>query len=187
MEVPQQILDEVGALYERTLYVQALRRAEELAPLREWQGAAVRVLAGRVAAMLGAVRLAFGLHFAAYREHPSDPTALLWFGYHLSHRAGPLQLWEHLAKHDDLVSATELAPEWRALHTDLYGEGRDFQSAEYHMDAALELRSEHAWLHACRAELLQRQDRYEEALEAGRAALPCKRSARPPSAARRNN
>src|SRR5262245_30480336 len=51
--VPSDLLEDVRALYDRGLYLQAYRAAQPLGPLREWPGTGGLVLAGRLANNLG--------------------------------------------------------------------------------------------------------------------------------------
>ena len=65
--VPLDVVDSVRAIYERGQAVEALRAAEQFAPLREWAGVEGAVLAARIATCVGAPRLASRLAARARR------------------------------------------------------------------------------------------------------------------------
>src|SRR5688500_11222963 len=56
-------LQEILELYENGQTLKAWAVARECGPLKDWQGTAARVLAGRLAGQLGAQRLARALHW----------------------------------------------------------------------------------------------------------------------------
>jgi len=105
MEIEPEHLDAVHSLYQRGLYLQAYKLAEAHAPLKSWSGTRARILAGRLAANLGAGRLGQVLHFLAYRDDPSDPEAIFFWAWSVLDRRGVLTAWEMQESHGDLAEA----------------------------------------------------------------------------------
>src|SRR5262245_17211552 len=80
-------------IYEQGQTIEALRRAEDWAPLSTWQGVPQCVLAARLASNTGAPRLATRLAVRARRTDPQHPAALAQYGYEVLNGRGPLALW----------------------------------------------------------------------------------------------
>jgi tetratricopeptide (TPR) repeat protein len=166
------VLDRMRDLYARGLCLQAYRAAEPLGPFRLWSGADARVLAGRVAAHLGAPRLCHWLHLRARRAEPDHPEAAYYFGRAVLESRGPLAAWRFLRRQGELAGAPDaLRAEWLALHGCVLGRLRDFDAAEAWLDRAQALAPDEPWPWIERAALLELEDRYEESLSASRRVL----------------
>src|SRR5262249_54857165 len=83
MEIASADLAPIRELYGKSLYLQALRQAEQFGPLRQWSNAPARLLGGRLAIQLGAPRLGRWLHLRAYRDTPTHLEAIY---YHARYR-----------------------------------------------------------------------------------------------------
>ncbi len=156
-------MQEVQALYDAGLYLQALARADSVAPLAEWRGAEQRVLAGRLALRLGGQRLGETHHLRAMREPDSGDCALYYAAAARLRRHGPWATWRMLAcprRGDDPQALADLL----ALEARIAGTLRDFELAERRLQEAEALRPDHPWLRIERANVLELQDRYDEAL-----------------------
>jgi len=179
MDLAAADLAPVQLLYDRGLFVQALRRADELAlpPLRQWRGAAGRVLAARLASRLGARRLADALFDRARREHPSDAGALVYHLHAVLHRRGPFAAWERLRTWrtarpgPGLATDAEAEGDVACLRAVLLAWFRDFDAAHAELAAADRLTPGRDWVHVQHAVVLEQQDRCEAALEQARQAL----------------
>lgn len=162
----------VLAAYERGQTVDALRHAESFAPLKEWSGINECVLAARIAANVGAPRLASRLSARAWRTDKSHPAAQLQFGFELMEKRGSLALWLALRQWPTHPAATsEQQADLLALRACAAGGLRDFAAAEHLLDRAESLESHKPWIRLQRSHLLESQDRVEEALEAATAAV----------------
>jgi cellulose synthase operon protein C len=75
VEVDREDLDRVRRFYDAGDCLGAYEVARAIGPLECWRGAGARVMAGRLAAHLGALRLAEALHLRAWRDDPADPEA----------------------------------------------------------------------------------------------------------------
>ncbi len=170
----------VRDLCERALYLQAHAAALRLGPLAAWRGTEARVLAGRLAAQLGAPRLS-GWHFVrAFREQPDDPDAALFFLRRVLNNRGPLAAWTRLQKHRPTQEiADELRARWLNLEADVLGQLRDFDAAEACLSRAERLAPQNPSVMLERADLLSRQDRHAEALDVCRQVLALKPWYRP--------
>jgi tetratricopeptide (TPR) repeat protein len=166
-----QQLDEILDLYHRGQMLRAWDVARTLGPLKEWRGAA-RVMAGRLAMNLGAPTLGRALHRLAHREEPGDPTALYYCALAIFERRGPLPTWELLCAHGELPDApAKTRADWFALHASVLSFFRDFETAERWLARADELAPDRPWLLVERASLMEREDRYADALAAAQRAL----------------
>src|SRR5215217_9401463 len=140
MTVASSQLDEILDLYHRGLMLRAWELARSLGPLKEWRGAASRVMAGRLAMNLGAPKLGRALHRLAHREEPDDPNSLYYCGLAIFERRGPLPTWELLCRHGELPDAPpKTRADWFALHATVLSFFRDFETAERWLARADEL------------------------------------------------
>jgi tetratricopeptide (TPR) repeat protein len=168
---PEEI-DRVLALYDDGLYLSAYERALRSGPLESWGGTSARVLAGRLAAQLGAPRLAMALHARAWRRDPQDAEANYYRARELLGLRGPLPAWRFLKRVGPLEEAPDaIRADWLAAHALVLGTLRDFDAAEAHLARADEVRPEWPWVAVERAHLYELQDRFEDALAAARFAL----------------
>lgn len=165
-------LDGMRARYARGLCLQAYRLGASEGPIHRWTGAAARVMAGRIAANLGARRLCCWMHLRAYREDPADPEAAYYFGRTLLERRGPLAAWRFLRARGELGGAPDpVRADWLAFHACVLGLLRDFDAAEGWLARAEALAPQRPWPWIERCSLLELEDRYEESLAAARRAL----------------
>lgn len=172
MDAPCDTLTRVADLYREGRYVDALGAGECLGPLQAWPGAHGRVMAGRLATMLGAPRWGRVLHGLAWRRWPADPEAAYFCAMGLLARRGPWPAWQFLERYGDLPEARDPhRADWFALRAQVLGMLRDFESAEEWLDRAERLAPERPWIWVERAALLDAEDRREEALDAARRAL----------------
>lgn len=156
----------VMEVYERGLTVDALRRAESIAPLRSWRGASGCALAARIAANAGAPGLATWLAVRARRRHPNSAEALAQYSYELLSRRGPLALWSALQSwQPQSADADEHVAEILAVKGRAAATLRDFASSAALIDRAESIDPNRPWIRLQRATLLQYQDRIEAALE----------------------
>ncbi|WP_428938547.1 tetratricopeptide repeat protein [Fontivita pretiosa] len=182
-DYPQQAgrIEQVRELYERSLCVQALRLAQSIAPIRQWNfSPAARLLAGRLAANLGAPQLAAAMHYRAFREFPDDPEVRYYYARLLLERRGPLPAWEFLRSIGDLPDAPAwVRADWFAHHAAVARLFRDFDVAESWLDRAQQLAPQRPWLWIERSALLEAEDRYEQCLAAARQAMELRPGYRP--------
>lgn len=159
-------------LYERGLYLQAFRAAEQLAPLAAWQGTDAKVLAGRLAYVLGSTKLAHRHHLSAWRNDRTHAEAQYFYARVLLDRHGPLRAWYFLKQHGELQTITPaLLADWYGLQALVLGSLRDFEEAEHWLAKAEAADPNEAYVWVEKSSLLELQDRYEEALQAAEHAL----------------
>ena len=172
MIVSAEQLDQILDLYHRGQMLRAHAAAQAIGPMRKWRGAAARIVAGRLAMNLGAPGAGRTLHRLALREAPNDPEARYYGARAVFERRGPLPLWEMLCRHGELPDAPpRIRADWFALHGHVLGLFRDFETAEKWQARAEELAPDRAWLQVERSTLLEREDKYAEAMAAARRAL----------------
>ena len=162
----------VERLYDSGQYVQALRQAESVAPLHEWQTTSDRIMAARIAANVGGARLADAWMLRTWRADPDHPAAIYYYARTLLHRRGVVKAWEFLRPHEvpEDVGATEQA-DWYALRGLILGRFRDFERAHAALDQAEAIEPADPWICTERATVLEMEDRYDDALAAARRAL----------------
>ncbi len=133
-------LAEVRRLYGQGLYLRAFSKAEAIAPLCDWTGPERRIMAGRLAGVLGGDRLARALHLVALRESPADPT-VCYFGVRaVMSRWGPWfarRLWNRIGPLPD--APRDLRADWLAHYALISATLRDFEVADHFLAEALAL------------------------------------------------
>ena len=165
MQVNGEQLQEVLKLYDAGQYLQAYERGCSLAPLPQWKGVAGRIMAGRLAGNLGGGKMGIVLHYLAYREHPDEPEAWYYYAFVILGWRGPLEAWQFLRDHSMPHSASlELQAHWYAIKARILGTMRDFKGAHRMLAAAEEMHPDDAWLAVEHSSVLEREDRYDEAL-----------------------
>lgn len=172
MQIPTHQVEPILALYEQGRYLQAYARAHPLGPLDEWRGTSARLLAGRLAANLGAPELAHRLHVSAWRHDRTHPEARYYYARVLLERRGPLPTWQFLSRDPELTGAeVGTRADWLSFRATVAAHLRDFDVAEELLAQAEALEPERPWLWIERASVLELEDRYEEALTAARRSL----------------
>jgi len=165
------VLRSVLEIYEAGQTLEALRRAESFAPLREWSGVKGCVLAARIALNAGAPRLALRQTVRARRAAPRDAEAFRQYTYELLRWRGPLAVWQALRAWPE---ARDTPAEYRAELLAVKGVAaailRDFATAEALLSRAEAVDPGRPWIGLQRAILTEHLDRVEEALELAKAA-----------------
>jgi tetratricopeptide (TPR) repeat protein len=160
-------IEPVRQLYDAGLYLRAYHEAQKIAPLPQWRSTAGRIMAGRLAGNLGGGRLGNALHYLAHREDPASPDAWYYYAHVLLNRRGPLETWQFVRTHNLPDSApAELRSNWWGIKARLLGIMRDFSAAQKMLAIAEEISPDDPWLAVERCGVLERQDRYEDALAA---------------------
>lgn len=176
---PQQ-LEELHGLYDRTLYLQAWRRAGEIGPVEQWGGVEAMVLAGRILQNTFAPRTARRLIVRAWREHRGSAMAATYYAATAAGRLGPLAGLKLLRK---LPSDGTLPPDEEVhrltLEASLLAHMRDFRRAFERLQEAEKIDASQAWRLVTTADCCKLQDRYEEALDHARRALEIRPGYRP--------
>lgn len=156
----------VMEVYERGQTVDALRRVEQIEPLKQWRGVSPCVLAARIAANAGAPRLATKFSVRAYRTDRNHPEAQAQYAYEIIGRRGAFVLWRVMRGWVENLTATPAQQaELLAVRGWIASDLRDFSGADECIRRAEELDPKRAWIRLQRARLLEAQDRIEEALE----------------------
>jgi tetratricopeptide (TPR) repeat protein len=185
LEAQQRIVPDVQSvrdLYERGLMTQAYEAGLRFGPLETWQGCEAKVMAGRLAAHLGAPRLSTWILRCAHKQFPQDTEARYYYAYGLWRRRGPYPAWQWLQKMGEPSDATappDLLSSWYALVGEVAGMLRDFDTAELWLSRAADVAPQNAWVKVCQAQLLEFEDRYDEALEKAQQALALRPLFRP--------
>jgi predicted Zn-dependent protease len=177
-------IERIHALYVSGLNLRAWEICQRIGPLRDWVGADARIMAGRLAANLGGMRLGQWFHLLAFRDEPNHANANYYFARRLMDRRGPYAAWQFIKARNDVVEGAKDAPvtvraDWLALGASTAATFRDFGTAEALMARAEKMSPERAWLHVERSFIFGQQDRHEEALASARRALELSACYRP--------
>jgi cellulose synthase operon protein C len=171
--VPSEALAHIQSLYTQGHMLAAYRAAVAFGPLAGWAGQKAATLAGRLACNLGAERLGAVIHWRTWRHAKQDPDLVAYHTYTLLCRRGPLATWNFLETLGEPAAAGD--PDGLAHYCSVRAMTaaalRDFATAEGWMRRALETTALDPWLVTTQAHLLEREDRYPEALETARRAL----------------
>ncbi|OGV69523.1 MAG: hypothetical protein A3K19_27875 [Lentisphaerae bacterium RIFOXYB12_FULL_65_16] len=175
------VLRQAEALYEQGLYLQAYQSAVAgFGPIREWQGTEVRIFGSRLAANLGNPQLSGALSLTTWRRNRTHPKARVYVLPRLLERFGPLRALEYCAAWGDLAGAS---PEDRhylfsqRAHIAMLLRAFD-EAAEWVQRAEVALPGS-PWLCLERSELLEKQDRFTDALATVREAFAVRAWYRP--------
>lgn len=172
MLISTEALAPLKELYERGLYLQTFNAAQQFGPLAQWQGTEARLLAGRLATLLGAPKLARRLQLRAWRDDRLHAEAIYYYTRQLWEWRSPWRAWVFARQFDELPQAdAQLQSDWLGLRAGLLGVLRDFDAADELIARAERLAPESAWVWVEKASLLEMEDRYTEALAAARRAL----------------
>jgi cellulose synthase operon protein C len=180
MLIPPAVINRITELYNRGLYFQAYNAALEFAPLAEWEGTEARLIGGRLAAMLGAPRLARRMHLRAWRDDRNNPRTIYYYTRGLWDWRGPWRAWTFAQMHHGIEIIDPIfQSEWFALRAVMLSQLRDFDGADELIGYAEESAPENAWVWVEKSSVLENEDRYEEALSAARHALELRPNYRP--------
>jgi len=163
----------IQARYDEGMYLQAFELGRPFGNLSDWPGTDGQILAARVAVNLGSSSLSNWLIRCAYRRHPEHDDARYFYGNYLARSGGWLKTWRWLKQQKEMphgVSA-DIVSSWYALHGEVTGFLRDFDTADYWLKKAEEAGPRNPWVKVCRSSVLEYQDRYDEALAEARAGL----------------
>ncbi len=164
-------LARVDACLDRGQFLTAWEIARGFGPLASWRGDAAR-RASSLAANLGAPGLALRIDASALRAAPKDAAALAEYVSEVLQYRGPLAAWLRLADASPSMDASPKAHADLLLVRSLVAAClRDFGRARALLADAEALAPEHRRLANYRAAVLEREDRYEEALAAAQDAL----------------
>jgi cellulose synthase operon protein C len=169
-------LDQIRAvleIYETGHYVRAWRASEAWGPFSQWRGVKAQILAGRLASNLGAMRQGNWLMRCAWLSDPADAEACYYYGFKRWRTQGPYPAWKWMRQRQPLTADTpaEIRSSWYTLYGGVTGSLRDFDAAEQWMRQAEQADPENPWVQVSWSQLLEWEDRYDEALQAARRSL----------------
>ncbi len=152
-------------------YLEGLRRLEAGGQLESWRGVRACGAVRRIAASVGAERIALRQAVRAWRTDPESPAARFVYGLeYLQHRGVLGWVWASRKWPAPRAGSASETAELLALDAIVAMELRDFARAEALVGEAESLLPGSVWVRLQRAALLERQDLVEAALEATRVA-----------------
>ena len=165
-------LSRIARLCDEGRYLTAYEASRALGPLKTWRGQPALLLAGRLASVLGALRLAASLRYLAWRADRRSPQAQLAHATTLANHRSPFDAWKFLRRCGELATHDiTLHSDWLVMQADLASMFRDFDAAQEWHEKAAGLTPDRSWLWARRAANLVWEDRYDEAHRAAARAL----------------
>ena len=152
-------------LFDRGLYRQALDFVQsQWGSHRDWTQSEQLLLAGKLFSNLGITRKAIACRLKAWRSDKNNPDTIYYHVASVFMRKGPLQGLRLLKKYGDLTNgSTERRAQWFGLCANIYGQYRDWETADHYIKRAKELAPQHPWVKMEQAYLLEAQDSYESA------------------------
>ena len=168
----EQSLARVLELYEQGRLLAAFAAGREMGPIESWPGTEGCVLAGRLAGQLGARRISDALFLRAFRADRESALAGYYHASTLLSRHGAFAALKALHR-CQLASLVDdrLAADWYGLATQIYGQLRDFDTAEAHLAKAFDLTPAESYRWVERSALFELEDEYTQALAAAQRAL----------------
>jgi tetratricopeptide (TPR) repeat protein len=161
-------IPQVERLYRQGLYLQTYEALRQIGPEHAFEQCAdpdQRFWAARVAFQCGAPKLCWKMVRDSRRRFPAHDLTIYGFGRLMLERHGPLACLRFQQKHGDLdAGPPKIRAEWFAMRGNCLAALRDFTAAGRWIDRAMELDPGDPWIISERASILQRQDRYAEAL-----------------------
>ena len=166
-ESVEQLLARVLELYERGELLAAFEAGRRLGPITSWPGTEGRVLAGRVAGQLGARRVSAALFLRAFRADRESALAGYYYTSTMLARHGAFAALRILRSYELSSLADQgLAADWHGLAAQIYGQLRDFDTAEAHIAMAFDLTPSQSYRWIERSALFELEDEYAQALAA---------------------
>ena len=152
------------SLCEQSLFLQAWRHAQKLAPIDTWRGPEALCVASRLLRHLGAETWARQLIFKAYQRHPRDALVRFYLAGTYVELRGLYATWQWLKQRcTGPASSQALLLGFRAR---LAIELRDFSTAELLIAEASKLDPNECWFRVLQSQCLEGQDQYPAALAA---------------------
>lgn len=162
-------LSRLATLYQAGRYIDAYAFCQPLAPLEMWQSTTARTMGGRLASQWGNEPLSQRLHQRAYQADPNDWSAVYYKGQTVWGKHGVFEALQFVRPHIARLPQTPETPAqsyvW-LLYARLLGIYRDFTAADALVERCVGAFPEDPWGWVDKADYLENQDRYEEALEA---------------------
>ena len=172
MFIPENDLQEVIKLHEKSLHLQAYTLAQSIAPLPKWEGTDAILTASHLAYNLGALETSGKWTAKAWRKDKKHPRALFYYASDILHRKGALPALIFVRKHDlNFQGDEKLQSWWTCLKAEIFTQLRDFTAADRWHRKAAEIAPQESWIWVSQAHSLELQDRYEESLEMSRKAF----------------
>jgi tetratricopeptide (TPR) repeat protein len=162
----------IHELYGQGRFLAAYELAAAHGPLTTWTGTMARLLAGSLASRVGGIRLGQALHLKAARLDPQSPMARCFAAGALVERLGAARAWAWIRRHGEMPAdaPAEFRADWLVLEASIAARFRDFDKAWSLVRRADDIAPPDTWRLLQRTWILERQDEYDEALEAAQKA-----------------
>ncbi|HET7537957.1 MAG TPA: C39 family peptidase, partial [Candidatus Didemnitutus sp.] len=162
-------LSNLHSLYAGGRHLDAFELCRELAPLTEWREVAALLLGGRLAYQWGDDPLGKRLHLRAYRLDPARDDTTFYYSQNLWSKHGPFEALKFVRTRTRQLPDIPATPHQAYLwlqHGRLLGVYRDFTAGEPMVERAVAAFPQDPWMWVDKADFLESQDLYEEALAA---------------------
>jgi len=170
----EEILDELDELILKDQMLTVWKKIEHLKPLAEWKPGRQLRTAALIASRLGNRRLANVLDYLNHRVDRENPKWALYYQFiRINYTILPEVIKtvdELLNKYRDSMDA-ELLADYLVYKAWLLASLKDFHRADALIAEAKEVAPEYSWVYVEASDILEKQDRYEEANEEADKAL----------------
>lgn len=165
--IAPEALEQIRALYDRGLYLQAYQRAVEIGLFDRWSSPQEGLLAARLADKVGNERVLRAWVWKLHRRYPRDDEIAPYYGSLLLDRVGPWKAWCWMNAYGNLAESAdpETRIHWLTLRASIMSMVRDFARADAFLNEALSIDANSAWALSTKVRLLIREDRYQEAMQ----------------------
>lgn len=161
------VIENINAHLKQGTYLSALELGEEAwGEHTTWKTPERLICKGRIFMSLGFRRYAFAIRLRAYRRFPTHPKLIYYYVSTIFQRQGALKALQLINQFGDLdTQDTNLLAEWFSQKADVYGQYRDWDTANHYMQKALNLSPDNNWIKFNQATLYEAQDLYDKAMK----------------------
>jgi len=169
-----ELLDELDGLIKKDQILTIWNKIQAVKPLAEWGYGEPRRMAGLLASRLGNRRLGEVLDYLNYRQDRNHPKWSLYYQFRrVTAATQPVviqKINEILTEHRNGMEP-ELLADYLVYKAWLLASLRDFDRANALVEEAKQVAPDYSWVYVEESDILEKQDRYEEANEAADHAL----------------
>lgn len=163
-----QIFSQMRELYHKGLYRQALTLGEShWGDWHAWPLCEHNIYAGRILSNLGLSRKGLAQMFRTWRKHRDHPMAQYYYLRSIAATRGPLRALKTFGEYTapSAEDNPNLCADWIALKGSIFGQYRDWDTADRLMAKAHEIAPGRDWVKMEKAYLNEAQDQYQQALD----------------------
>lgn len=162
----EELLDELDELITKGQMLEVWKKIEPLKPLSEWKPGRQLRLAALIASRLGNNRLSYALDYLNYRADRTNPKWALYYQFRrvrFTIQPAVIKTIDVILEHHRESMEAELLADYLVYKAWLLASLKDFHRAGILIAEAKLVAPDHAWVYVEASDILEQQDRYEEA------------------------